>query len=75
MTTLTPARLFIDGELRDAAGGKTFDVISPWTDAPINTAADASAEDVNEAIAAARRAFDSTDWSHDSNRLHCGVSP
>lgn len=68
MTDLTPARLFIDGQLRDAAGGKTFDVISPWTDAPVNKAADASVEDVNEAIAAARRAFDSTDWSHDSNR-------
>ena len=39
MTTLTQAQLFINGELRGAVSGKTFDVISPWTDAPVNTAA------------------------------------
>lgn len=63
MTTLPDARLYIDGKLRDAAGGATFDVISPWTGEPVGKAADASADDVNEAIAAARRAFDETDWS------------
>jgi aldehyde dehydrogenase (NAD+) len=63
MTTLPDARLFIDGELRDAEGGKTFDVIGPWTGEPVGKAADASAADVEAAIAAARRAFDDTDWS------------
>ena len=63
MTTLPEAKLFIDGQLRDATGGRTFDVISPWTGAPVGKAADATAEDVDAAIAAARRAFDETDWS------------
>lgn len=63
MTTLPDAKLFIDGELRDAEGGKTFDVISPWTGEPVGKAADASAADVEAAIAAARRAFDDTGWS------------
>lgn len=63
MATLPDAKLFIDGALRDAQGGATFDVISPWTGEPVGKAADASAADVDEAIAAARRAFDTTDWS------------
>lgn len=63
MTTLPDAKLFIDGQLRNAQGGKTFDIISPWTGEPVGKAADATAADVDEAIAAARRAFDQTDWS------------
>jgi aldehyde dehydrogenase (NAD+) len=63
MSTLPDAKLFIDGRLRDAEFGKTFDVIGPWTGALVGTAADASAKDVDEAIAAARRAFDESDWS------------
>jgi aldehyde dehydrogenase (NAD+) len=66
MTTLPDAKLYIDGRLRDAEGGKTFDVIGPWTGAPVGKAADASPADVNEAIAAARRAFDETDWSRNA---------
>ena len=62
MSILTEARLFIDGKIRRAADQKTYDVIGPWTGEPVGKAADASAQDVNEAIAAARRAFDSTDW-------------
>jgi aldehyde dehydrogenase (NAD+) len=55
--------LYIDGELRPAKGGKTYDNIGPWTGEVIGQAADASPEDVDAAIAAARRAFDTTDWS------------
>jgi aldehyde dehydrogenase (NAD+) len=67
MTTLPDAKLYIDGALRDATGGKTYDVISPWTGEPVGKAADASKADVEEAIAAARRAFDTTDWSSPEN--------
>lgn len=63
MVMLSEAKLYIDGKLRSAAGGKTFDNIGPWTGEVVGQAADASADDVNEAIAAARRAFDETDWS------------
>ena len=63
MTTLPEAKLFIDGELRGATGGRTYDVLSPWTGEPVGKAADATAADVEAAIVAARRAFDETDWS------------
>ena len=60
---LPEARLYIDGVIRRASGDKTYDNIGPWTGKTVGVAADASAEDVEEAIAAARRAFDTTDWS------------
>ncbi len=63
MTQLSDAKLFIDGQLRDASGGRTFDVISPWTGEVAGKAADATEADVEAAIVAARRAFDTTDWS------------
>ena len=68
MTMLPDAKLFIDGKLCDASGGRTYDVISPWTGEVIGKAADASATDVEAAIVSARRAFDETNWSSDENR-------
>ena len=68
MTTLPDAKLFIDGKLCDAADGKTFDVISPWTGDVVGKAADAGKADVEAAIVAARRAFDNTDWASPENR-------
>jgi aldehyde dehydrogenase (NAD+) len=41
MTTLPEAKLYIDGQLRGAGNGATFDVISPWTGEAIGKAADA----------------------------------
>ena len=55
--------LYVDGVLRRAENGRTYDNIGPWTGKPVGIAADASAGDVEQAIAAARRAFDTTDWS------------
>ena len=63
MVMLPEAKLYIDGVIRGAAGGKTYDKVGPWTGEVVGKAADAAPEDVNEAIAAARRAFDETDWS------------
>lgn len=62
-TALSETNLYINGELRRAEGGRTYDNISPWTQEVIGQAADASAQDVSDAIAAARHAFDTTDWS------------
>src|SRR3954454_18682544 len=56
-------RMLIDGELVEAASGKRFDNINPATEEVLGDVADASAEDMQRAIAAARRAFDETDWS------------
>ena len=58
-------RLLIDGELRPARSGAVFETVNPATGAVLGVAADGSAEDLDAAIGAARRAFDGTDWSTD----------
>ncbi len=64
--------LFIDGELCAAASGKTYANVNPVTEAEIGQVADAGSEDMDRAIAAARRAFDETDWStNHAFRLKC----
>ena len=55
-------RLYINGELRDAEGGRRYDNVSPRTEEKIGEAADASLHDAEDALAAARNAFDTTDW-------------
>lgn len=57
------SRLFIDGELVAAASGRTYPNYSPVTEQEIGQVADAGVDDMDRAIAAARRAFDETDWS------------
>src|SRR5829696_1481360 len=56
-------RMLIDGELVEAASGKRFDNINPATEEVLGEVADAGVDDMQRAIAAARRAFDETDWS------------
>ena len=63
MAILPETLLTIDGISRPAEGGRTYDNIGPWTGQPVGKAADASAADVEAAIASAREAFDETDWS------------
>ena len=64
--------LLIDGQLRTASGDRRYDNIGPASGAPIGQAADATATDMDAAIAAARRAFDESDWSRDRPlRVHC----
>ena len=59
------ARNLIDGELVAASHGKTFDNINPATEEVIGQTADGTREDMERAVAAARRAFDETDWATD----------
>ena len=59
------SRMLVDGTLRQALSGETFDNASPATGEVLGTVAAAGAEDVDAAIAAARRAFDETSWSTD----------
>lgn len=56
-------RNLIDGRLVEAEGGATFPNINPATEEIIGVAADGSRADMDRAIAAARRAFDDTDWA------------
>jgi aldehyde dehydrogenase (NAD+) len=56
-------RNLIDGRLVDAATGATFPNVNPATEAVIGVTADATRDDMDRAIGAARRAFDATDWA------------
>jgi aldehyde dehydrogenase (NAD+) len=57
-TTLPEGLIFIDGKLRRARHDRTYENIGPWTGEAMGVAADASRADVEDAIVAARRAFD-----------------
>ncbi|MEX5637131.1 aldehyde dehydrogenase family protein [Parafrankia sp. FMc2] len=58
-------RMLVDGELITSASGARFDNINPATEEVLGQTTDATAEDMDRAIAAARRAFDETTWSTD----------
>src|SRR6201996_9470025 len=63
--------LLIDGKLTSGRHG-TFPTINPATEEVLGVAADADAEDMGHAIEAARRAFDDTDWSRNTElRVRC----
>ena len=65
-------RLLIGGELGPAAGGRTFAVVDPSSGEAVGEAADASLEDMERAIAAARQALDRTGWANDHElRARC----
>jgi aldehyde dehydrogenase (NAD+) len=55
-------RMLIDGDLVEAASGATFENVNPATEEVIGRVADGGKAEVQRAIAAARRAFDETDW-------------
>lgn len=55
-------RLFIDNEWVAPRSGKSFDVINPATASVIASVAEAGPDDVDAAVAAARRAFDHGPW-------------
>ncbi|BBZ15464.1 aldehyde dehydrogenase [Mycobacterium branderi] len=57
-----PDRFFIGGEWVLPTSRKRIDVIQPATEEVYVTVADASADDMDRAIAAARAAFDSGPW-------------
>jgi betaine-aldehyde dehydrogenase len=54
--------LYIDGRFVDAGSPATIDVLDPSTGNVIARVPDSSADDVNAAVAAARRAFDEGPW-------------
>ncbi|WP_300677710.1 aldehyde dehydrogenase [Nocardioides sp.] len=67
-----PAQQLIDGKLVGASSGATYPIWNPATGEQIGVAPEGTAGDVDAAIAAARRAFDETDWSTDvALRVRC----
>ena len=58
----TTRRLLIDGQWVEAASGKTFVTTDPATEQEITHVAHGEAEDIDRAVAAARRAFEEGPW-------------
>ncbi|EHD20611.1 MULTISPECIES: aldehyde dehydrogenase family protein [Brenneria] len=56
-------RMFIDGEWVEAAGGETLAVINPATEQVITLVPKGDKADIDKAVKAARRAFDSGPWA------------
>ena len=79
MATATKTKLqnFIDGESVDAADGATEEVTNPANGEVIAEMPLSTEEDVNRAVAAAKRAFDG--WADDhagrARRARCSSSP
>ncbi|MDX2596023.1 aldehyde dehydrogenase [Streptomyces sp. WI03-4A] len=66
-------QLFIGGELADPLGKDVIEVVSPHTEEVIGRVPHASREDVDRAVAVARRAFDEGDWPRASPAERIGV--
>lgn len=65
------SELFIDGKMSAGSAG-TFATVNPATEEVLGVAANADAADMDRAIDAARRAFDETDWSRNTElRVRC----
>lgn len=60
----SPLQLLIGGEWVDAKSGKFFDVFDPTTGREIAKVAEGDAPDIDAAVAAARRAYESGPWPH-----------
>src|SRR5262245_32164779 len=59
---LTKYRMFIGGEWVDASSGEYFETDNPYLGKPWALIPRATADDVDRAASAARRAFTSGDW-------------
>ncbi len=60
LASMAAKKLLINGKWVDAASGKTFESINPATGEVLAHIAEAGESDVNAAVAAARKAFDTT---------------
>ncbi len=58
-----PRKMFINNQWVDSASGKTFPVYNPATGEVLAKVAEGDREDINRAVKAARKAFDSGPWS------------
>jgi acyl-CoA reductase-like NAD-dependent aldehyde dehydrogenase len=57
-----PVKMLIGGQWIEAASGKTFETMNPSTGEVLARVAEGDSEDVNRAVAAARKAFESGPW-------------
>jgi phenylacetaldehyde dehydrogenase len=59
-----PRNILIDGEWLESTSKQTFEVIDPATEDVVAHVAEGTVEDVDRAVLAARRAFDSSTWRY-----------
>jgi len=57
-----PRKMLIGGQWLPAASGKTFEVVNPATEEVIAHVAEGESEDIDRAVKAARKAFESGPW-------------
>ena len=60
---------YIGGQWVDSEGGKSHDVINPATEEVVSTVTLGSAADVDKAVKAARKAFDSFSQTSKADRV------
>ena len=66
LAALAPeTRNLIDGERVAASNGNTFENVSPSTEEVLGPVADGTKDDMERAVASARRSFDESSWSED----------
>ena len=61
--TVPPRGLLINGDVKPSRSGATLTVISPIDGCELTTIASAGADDVDDAVSAARGSFDNGVWS------------
>jgi phenylacetaldehyde dehydrogenase len=70
---IEPSRLFIDGGWRDAGAKGRREITDPSTGTVVTTVAEADASDLDAAVGAARRAFDTGPWAQTPGRERARV--
>ena len=73
MAELTTYKNYVAGAWRESAGG-TFEVRSPGDGSPVYRAQRSTVDDARAAIAAAREAFESTEWRDDAGARATALS-
>ncbi|CAM4011558.1 NAD-dependent succinate-semialdehyde dehydrogenase [Bordetella tumbae] len=71
MSSYPDTLLLIDNEWREAKGNKRIDVVNPATGAKIGQVANASREDLDDALAATQRGFET--WRNMSAHERCSI--
>jgi aldehyde dehydrogenase (NAD+) len=66
-------RMLIDGKLVESSEGRVFDNVNPATEEVLGPVADGTAADMEAAVAAARRAFDTSWWATDHQRRKAAI--
>ena len=69
MSERSALRFYIGGDWVEPAGPRTIDVVNPATETPLGKVALGSAADVDKAVAAARRAFETFSQTSREERL------